>query len=145
MSLSELNTEDENFVWAVVKNENGNLEIYSKGYDAYLYTKSMKLRADKMSDAGSYTIEVDNEKKALVIKEGSKYLSNGGTISSTTIGYWKFELIGTEEGGLTSIVEVETEVAAPAMEGIYELTGRKIEEITKPGIYIINGQKRLVK
>ena len=144
LSLSELNTEDENFVWAVVKNENGNLEIYSKGYDAYLYTKTMRLRADKMSDAGSYTIEVDNEKKALVIKEGSKYLGNGCTISST-IGHWKFELVGTEEGGLTSIVEVETEVTAPAMEGIYELTGRKIEEITKPGIYIINGKKRLVK
>ena len=144
LSLSELNTENENFVWAVVKNENGNLEIYNKGSDTYLYTKTARLRADKMSDAGSYTIEVDNEKKALVIKEGSKYLGNGFSFGST-IGYWKFELIGTEEGGLTSIVEVETEVAAPAMEGIYELTGRKIEEITKPGIYIINGKKVLVK
>ena len=37
-------------------------------------------------------------------------------------------------------VEVENEVKA-----IYDLTGRRVEEITAPGIYIVNGKKVLVK
>ena len=144
MAAAELDTEDETFVWAFVKDANGNLEIYNKGCDAYLYTKTMKLRGDKKADAGSYVVEVDSDNKALVVKEGSKYLGNTCSMSSTK-SYWKLELIGTEEGGLTNIVEVETEASNSVVEGIYDLTGRKIEEITTPGIYIINGKKMLVK
>ena len=44
--------------------------------------------------------------------------------------------------GTTAIenVEVENEVKA-----IYDLTGRKVNEITAPGIYVVNGKKVLVK
>ena len=42
----------------------------------------------------------------------------------------------------TAIEEVETEVENDV---IYDLTGRKIETITKGGIYIVNGKKVLVK
>ena len=44
--------------------------------------------------------------------------------------------------GTTAIenVEVENEVKV-----IYDLTGRRVEEITAPGIYIVNGKKTLVK
>ena len=45
-------------------------------------------------------------------------------------------------GGTTDIEEVETE---NEREEIYDLTGRRLSEITKPGIYIINGKKVLVK
>ena len=46
------------------------------------------------------------------------------------------------EDGTTAIenVEVENEVKA-----IFDLTGRRVEEITAPGIYIVNGKKVLVK
>jgi hypothetical protein len=46
------------------------------------------------------------------------------------------------EDGTTGIegVEVENEVKA-----IYDLTGRRVEAITAPGIYIVNGKKVLVK
>ena len=46
------------------------------------------------------------------------------------------------EGGTTGIenVEVENEVKA-----IYDLTGRRVEAITAPGIYIVGGKKVLVK
>ena len=46
------------------------------------------------------------------------------------------------EGGTTGIenVEVENEVKA-----IFDLTGRRVEAITAPGIYIVNGKKVLVK
>ena len=44
--------------------------------------------------------------------------------------------------GTTAIenVEVENEVKA-----IYDLTGRRVENVTAPGIYIVNGKKVLVK
>ena len=45
--------------------------------------------------------------------------------------------------GATDIDDVVGE--SGNVEGIYDLTGRKIEEITTPGIYIVNGKKVLVK
>ena len=41
-------------------------------------------------------------------------------------------------GGTTAVEEVEI---VNEKEEIYDLTGRKLSEITKPGIYIINGNK----
>ena len=46
------------------------------------------------------------------------------------------------EDGTTAIENVEVENAAKA---IYDLTGRRVEAITAPGIYIVNGKKVLVK
>jgi hypothetical protein len=45
-------------------------------------------------------------------------------------------------GGTTAIEEVETEVTGTV---IYDLTGRRVNEITKAGVYIVNGKKVLVK
>ena len=44
--------------------------------------------------------------------------------------------------GTTGIENVEVENAVKA---IYDLTGRKVEAITVPGIYIVNGVKRVVR
>ena len=44
--------------------------------------------------------------------------------------------------GTTVIENVEVENTVKA---IYDLTGRKVDEITAPGIYIVNGKKTLVK
>lgn len=146
----ELDTENDNFVWAVVRNSKGEFQMYNKGYDAYLYTLSSSpnsLMGDKAEDASAYIFSVDNDKKALVISEDDKYLYNasGRGRMQTKKSYWKLELIGTEEGTLTSIVEIETETGNATIQGIFDLTGRQLEEITEPGIYIVNGKKVLVK
>ena len=150
LGTDELDTENDNFVWAVVKNSNGEFQMYNKGYDAYLYTLSSSpnsLKGDKAEDASAYIFSVDNDKKALVISEGNKYLYNaaGKGRMQTRKSYWKLELIGTEEGTLTSVVEIETETGDATIQGIFDLTGRQLEEITEPGIYIVNGKKVLVK
>ena len=44
----------------------------------------------------------------------------------------------------TGIEDVEEEMN-PAFEGIYDLNGRKLNEITKTGIYIVNGKKVFIK
>ena len=50
---------------------------------------------------------------------------------------------GFEWDGTTGINEVKGENAE--VDAIYDLTGRRVEEITAPGIYIVNGKKVLVK
>ena len=49
-----------------------------------------------------------------------------------------------EGDGTTGIENVEVE-NADAVKGIYDLTGRRIDAITSPGIYIVNGVKKLVR
>ena len=43
--------------------------------------------------------------------------------------------------GIESVVEEGTTV----VEGIFDLMGRQYDEITVPGIYIVNGKKVVVK
>ena len=44
--------------------------------------------------------------------------------------------------GTTGIENVES---AEAVKAIFDLTGRRVESVTAPGIYIVNGKKVLVK
>lgn len=53
--------------------------------------------------------------------------------------------LGLMWNGTTSIEGIEGENADNITDAIYDLTGRKINKITAPGIYIINGKKQLVK
>lgn len=53
-------------------------------------------------------------------------------------------------GWTTDIEDIEDDyrcedTAAEGVEGIFDLQGRKLDEITAPGIYIVNGEKVLVK
>ena len=43
----------------------------------------------------------------------------------------------------TGISEVKGE--SGEVKGVYDLTGRKLEQITAPGVYVVNGKKVLVK
>ena len=61
---------------------------------------------------------------------------------------WKLELVKRNEEQseyipFTGIDAVEPTV--PVMQGVYDLLGRRINVITAPGIYIVNGKKMLVK
>ena len=62
---------------------------------------------------------------------------------------WKLELVKisdvqSEYDPFATGIE-NVEVAAPVMKGIYDLFGRRIDAITAPGLYIVNGKKVLVK
>ena len=72
-----------------------------------------------------------------------KFLNNGYkaylpmSAAQGTAAFYGFDWDGTTA---VENVEVENEVKA-----IYDLTGRRVEEITAPGIYIVGGKKVLVK
>ena len=61
------------------------------------------------------------------------FKANGGQIIDVTL-----EVIDP-----TGIESVESENVN--VKGIFDLQGRKIEQITAPGLYIVNGKKVLVK
>ena len=63
------------------------------------------------------------------------YIAEGNGVASYS---FRFEGEGT-----TGIGEVKGENGE--VKGIYDLTGRRVEEITAPGFYIVNGKKVLVK
>ena len=66
------------------------------------------------------------------------FMANGGQIVDFMI-----EVLG-DETPETEIDEVEEEVN-PVFEGIYDLQGRKLDEVVKTGIYIVNGKKVFIK
>ena len=61
------------------------------------------------------------------------YIDETGSSSAIS-----FKFIGTTD--INGITDADSNV-----EGIYDLQGRKLDEITEPGIYIVNGKKILVK
>lgn len=79
---------------------------------------------------------VNGADAATFINAGHKaYMYLEGAASSA--GY-RFDFDGT-----TGITEVETENANDAV--IYDLTGRRVQDMNRAGIYIVNGKKVLVK
>ncbi len=86
--------------------------------------------------AGMYKAAIGEDATRFYNAGHKAYLAVPG---SNGIASYSFRFEGE---GTTAIenVEVENEVKA-----IYDLTGRRVEEITVPGIYIVNGKKVLVK
>ena len=62
------------------------------------------------------------------------FKQNGGTIIDVLLK------VGNPETGIGEVKGENGNVKA-----IYDLTGRKLEKITAPGVYIVNGKKVLVK
>jgi hypothetical protein len=49
-----------------------------------------------------------------------------------------------ETGSVTAIERIEP-ASAPVAPAIYDLSGRRLTEMTKPGLYIVNGHKKVVR
>lgn len=139
---------NENFMWGFIATGNeGEYKVYNAATLNALYTGTTSrtlLTTDGAADATPYTITPNEENKALVIESDGKYWYNQRNAARLyrNEGYWKIELALVKEGNLTSIEEIGADAVT---EGIYDLTGRRIEQITNPGVYVVNGKKTVIK
>ena len=113
---------------------NGSVEnVYVEG-EAYVL-------ANGKNGVGMYLAELNKD------AEGNKgtthFLNNAGKAylvlpaASETVAFYGFDWDGT--------TGVENVVVENSVETIYDLTGRRVEAITAPGIYIVNGVKRVIR
>lgn len=99
------------------------------------YTKCLVVQLPKgdIRNALNLADNADNYKKQIKISGSLEtYFKVAGLKSITEY----------EFTGVTSIDNISS---CDAQKAIYDLTGRRIESITKPGIYIVNGKKVLIK
>ena len=76
--------------------------------------------------------------------EGTAWLNNANKayLPASAVPNKTAEFYGFDWDGTTGVENVEVE---NVVKTIYDLTGRRVEAITAPGIYIVNGKKTLVK
>jgi hypothetical protein len=110
----------------------GNVAATYVTEDAYVLT------ADAKDENGvCFGLAIKNQ------ANGSAFLNNGyKAYLPVASGVALSASLRFDFGGTTAIEEVETEVAETV---IYDLTGRRVNEITKAGVYVVNGRKILVK
>lgn len=78
-----------------------------------------------------------NANRAYIVM-GKAVAKNIGSFSMRFDGGWTTDIEDIED-------DYSQEEANEGAEGIFDLQGRKLDEITAPGIYIVNGEKVLVK
>ena len=120
-------TAPEGYVISEMKFKNGN-RAYETSID-YGYT-SKDLPKDNKTEL---TITLPTDKNFFQLRG---QVANRDFIKITSLTITK---VGGDEETNINEVEAETE------EVIYDLTGRRIDEITEAGIYIVNGKKTLIK
>ena len=118
--------------------ETVNSDLCGSAAATYITTDAYVLTADDASEAG-----VCFGKATKNQQNNTSWLNNGhkAYLPATSVASLSNSL--RFDFGTTAIEEVETENAES--EVIYDLCGRRVNEITKAGIYIIGGRKVLVK
>ncbi len=136
------------FWWSFYPTDNeGEYTIVNGYHNAAMYKSATSIKATEGEEATPFTLTLVPEEYGFSIKNGNNYwyYSNGAIKTTTTISrlntYWTIEEVPSDMA--TGIETVETD--KNTVEGIYDLSGRRLNSIEEPGIYIVNGKKILVK
>ena len=122
--------------------------------NTYVEGTAYVLANHKEAGVGMYKAVLNFDAEGNKVAEGeagTHFLNNAGKAylvlpaASETVSYY-----GLDWAGTTGIENVKAEPTVDASQNgevkvIYDLTGRRIEAITAPGIYIVGGKKVLVK
>ncbi|MBQ7877840.1 MAG: M60 family metallopeptidase [Bacteroidaceae bacterium] len=147
MTMEELTgrESEKELMWCFFATSDTTYTIMNAAEEQFVYsTTRSNLKADGAKDGESFVILPATG--GFTINSAYGYWANTGSEyvkTSITPGHWFIEEVYTSDDE-TGIEEVIGE-AAKAEDGVYDIYGRRISEITKPGIYIINGRKVLVK
>lgn len=136
--------DDNNQIFTIEDAGDGNVYLKSaSGY--YIYCHQWNVDG-KESEKTVLTFEEVGENKFYIKQAGGYFkVENVGGVNYpfcdaaiSIAAVWSLEEVGS-----TGIENVKGEDAN--INGVYDLSGRKLEQITAPGIYIVNGKKVLVK
>ena len=142
----------DDFLWQIIKNVDGTIYLYNKaaGQGAYIESNADD-QTVKVGRDYSWTLKetaADTGNKGIAIVSGNG--SSAWYINPSAWGYvltkpytwggsvWNFEKSNVQVN--TGIEEVKNENINAAT---FDLAGRRLSEITSPGIYIIDGKKVL--
>ena len=105
-------------------------------YDKYM-TEDAYVLGIKDSKVGFYTATTTGQAEGTFLNNANKaYLPKTAGMNAASYSF-RFGK------GTTGVEEVKVENGE--VKAIYDLTGRRVDAITAPGIYIINGVKRVVR
>ena len=153
--------EDNNQIFTIEDAGDGNVYLKSvSGYYIYCQRWNVDGNADKKSALtfeevadGKFNIKCPNGYFKVEYVSGTPMATIDGVevAQSAVSGYFPYcdasisaaAVWSLEEVGSTGIENVNGEDAKS--NGVYDLSGRKLEQITAPGLYIVNGKKVLVK
>ena len=140
--------EDNRQIFTIVEAEDEKVYFVSaEGY--YIVCRQWNIDASNTGEKTALGIEYKNDTE-FYIKNGSQYFKidpvDGAAdsyypycdASFSAAALWTLEEVGTTTG----IEDMKGE--SGKVKGIYDLSGRKLNEISAPGIYIVNGKKVLI-
>lgn len=130
-------------------------EFYVKNVGTGLYittiskTQAATMTSTESSNAAKFTVVYNNDETVSLLYNNDESIALSLDSDNSTIiggyanenrGKWRVKLVVENN---TGIEELKTENGK--VKTVYDLAGRRIQVITKPGIYIVNGKKVLVK
>lgn len=151
VQLSSSYSQTDNLLWRVKKHNDGTVYIYNKQTQTGAYlTSSGDGQQIKVGQDYAWTLE----ERTLDGKTGICIIDKTGQYSwYTNPGSWNYVLLKPFWGACTwEFVDsgVEVPVGITDVEGsvqtesiVYDLTGRRVQNPAKGGIYIVNGEKKV--
>ena len=144
--------ENDRFLWRIQKKNNGKIVIYNKATETAAYPEAYSGEtAIKFGKEYLWTLEERN----LDGQTGICIIDDSGSASwYTNPNSWQYLIMKPFWGACTwefqeSGVEVPTAIIGVNLDekcaATYDLNGRRTGTITHPGIYIIDGEKKVVK
>lgn len=149
-------------LWYFMEATDGNIKIISAA-DGRIITVAdtkdgakkifMQTEAERTNDFYTWQLDQTGSAYAFRTSDGKTFLSHNGNWATAGPQMGLYNANGSRDEGSRVFFEAYTDptgirsamTTAPVRPGICDLSGRRLQRISAPGIYIIDGKKRWVR